>query len=298
MDGYICQGASKTIELWMFNSADHLTEATGKTVTVAISKAGGAFGAPSGGATATEVGNGLYTIGLSATDTNTLGFLAIRATATGCDNFRVTREVIPAATVNSVVVPSVNSYGAGGILVAPSQGYAQSVGASSITLSASDNDAAFSKAGWYIKITEATTGAGQMVLISAYNTGTRTATVTWDGVQPTGTVGYVLVPPNVTLTDATTIWSAATRTLTDGAADPTTIAAAVITALGATTVDQSITFFKSIAQILAMAQGVTSGFSPSGGTVKFFAPDGVTARITATVDSSGNRQSVTATPPA
>ena len=54
---------------------------SGDTVTVNISKAGGggipgAFGAPSGGATATAIASGWYYIGLSGTDTNGAGVLA------------------------------------------------------------------------------------------------------------------------------------------------------------------------------------------------------------------------------
>jgi hypothetical protein len=69
----------------MVQSADHVTALTGASPTVSISKAGGSFGAPSGGATATEVANGWYKISLSTTDTNTLGDLSIHCTATSGD---------------------------------------------------------------------------------------------------------------------------------------------------------------------------------------------------------------------
>lgn len=64
-------------------STDHITGATGKTLTVTISKNGGAFSAPSGAIT--EVGNGFYQIAANSTDTNTLGCLKVHATASGCD---------------------------------------------------------------------------------------------------------------------------------------------------------------------------------------------------------------------
>jgi hypothetical protein len=70
----------------MVLTSDHISPATGKTVTVNIAKAGNAFGAPSGGATATEMSVGWYKIALSATDTNTLGDLSFDCTAAGADN--------------------------------------------------------------------------------------------------------------------------------------------------------------------------------------------------------------------
>jgi hypothetical protein len=54
---------------------------TAQTVTVSICKSGGTFGAPSGGATATEISAGFYKIQLSSTDTSGLGDLAYSCTA-------------------------------------------------------------------------------------------------------------------------------------------------------------------------------------------------------------------------
>lgn len=68
----------------MVLSVDHVTPATGKTVTVTLSKNGGNFGAAAG--SVTEVANGWYSLAGNATDRNTLGPLALHATATGCDN--------------------------------------------------------------------------------------------------------------------------------------------------------------------------------------------------------------------
>src|SRR6266566_7624413 len=59
------------------------TPATGKTVTVNVSKAGAAFGA-AGGAVA-EISAGWYKVSLSTTDTNTANDLAYNCTASGCD---------------------------------------------------------------------------------------------------------------------------------------------------------------------------------------------------------------------
>lgn len=64
-------------------SSDHVTGATGKTPTVTLSKNGGAFASPSGAVT--EIANGWYKVAGNATDTNTLGPLALHATASLCD---------------------------------------------------------------------------------------------------------------------------------------------------------------------------------------------------------------------
>jgi hypothetical protein len=80
-------------------SSDHISDATGKTVTCAISKNVGAFGAPSGGATATEIGNGWYYIAISTTDTNAAGPLIFRATASGMDSSEKDYLVVDPATV-------------------------------------------------------------------------------------------------------------------------------------------------------------------------------------------------------
>ena len=79
------------LAFFMALSIDHLTGATGKTVTVTLSKNGAAFGAASGAVT--EIGNGWYSIA-NATDFNTLGQLLIHATATGCDPFDGTLEIV------------------------------------------------------------------------------------------------------------------------------------------------------------------------------------------------------------
>lgn len=67
----------------MVDSTDHISAKTGLTVTVTVSKAGGAFGAAGG--TITEVSSGWYKIALTTTDTNTLGDLAYHCTSTGAD---------------------------------------------------------------------------------------------------------------------------------------------------------------------------------------------------------------------
>lgn len=67
----------------MVQSADHVTGLTGATVTVTLSKSGGSFASPSGAVS--EIGSGWYKVAGNATDTATLGPLALHATAASGD---------------------------------------------------------------------------------------------------------------------------------------------------------------------------------------------------------------------
>lgn len=67
----------------LVSSVDHVSPVTGASPTVAISKNGNGFAAPSGAVT--EVGNGWYKLAGNAVDRDTLGDLIINATAAGAD---------------------------------------------------------------------------------------------------------------------------------------------------------------------------------------------------------------------
>ncbi|MCK1670302.1 hypothetical protein [Bradyrhizobium sp. 150] len=76
-----------------------MTEATGKTIAITISKAGGAFGNPNAGATnATEISSGWYKVTLDTTDTATLGVLALRGSAATIDDVGDRFFVVSAST--------------------------------------------------------------------------------------------------------------------------------------------------------------------------------------------------------
>lgn len=72
-----------TREFLMVQSADHVSGLTGASPAVTLSKAGAAFGAAAGAVT--EVANGIYKIAFTTADTNTLGDLAVHATAASGD---------------------------------------------------------------------------------------------------------------------------------------------------------------------------------------------------------------------
>lgn len=72
-----------TREFLMVQTVDHVSGLTGGTVTVTLSKAGGAYSGAAG--TVTEVANGVYKIALTAADLNTLGDLAVHCTVASGD---------------------------------------------------------------------------------------------------------------------------------------------------------------------------------------------------------------------
>jgi hypothetical protein len=65
-------------------TSDHISPATGLSPTVTLSKNGGAFASPSG--TVSEIANGWYKVAGNATDTGTLGPLALHASVATADN--------------------------------------------------------------------------------------------------------------------------------------------------------------------------------------------------------------------
>lgn len=95
----IPQSTTKLVLFKAFLSSDHVTEATGKTIAITISKNGGAFGNPNAGATnATEISSGWYSVSLDTTDTNTLGPLAVRGAEGTIDDVGILLEVVSATS--------------------------------------------------------------------------------------------------------------------------------------------------------------------------------------------------------
>lgn len=95
----IPQSTAKRIVFKAYLASDHVTEATGKTIAITISKNGGAFGNPSAGATnATAISNGWYFVDLSTTDTNTLGPIAVRGAEATIDDVGVLLEIVSATS--------------------------------------------------------------------------------------------------------------------------------------------------------------------------------------------------------
>lgn len=82
----IPKGVEWTCVFVMKLSADHITPATGKTVTVQVSKDGGAFATSTN--SASEISNGWYKVVLTATEMNA-SLIAVKATETDCDQTNI-----------------------------------------------------------------------------------------------------------------------------------------------------------------------------------------------------------------
>ncbi len=124
--GYALKQSSTARELlfWLFDTGT-VTPSTGKTPTVTIRKAGGSFATPAGAVS--EVGNGLYSVAGNATDTATLGPLALYATASGSDPTEEMYEVVAydpadAVRLGLTALPNANAGANGGLPLGDASG--------------------------------------------------------------------------------------------------------------------------------------------------------------------------------
>ncbi len=88
----ITSGTTPKVPILLVSTADDKTAVTGAALTVQLSKNGGAFAAATNAAA--EIGSGWYVVTLTATETNTVGPLILRATATGADEWRDYHQVV------------------------------------------------------------------------------------------------------------------------------------------------------------------------------------------------------------
>src|SRR6266478_4504814 len=144
----------------LVQSADHITGLTGASPTVTLSKDAGAFGAASGAVT--EVSAGWYKLAANATDRNTLGSLALHATAASADPTDDLYEIIAG-----------DPFAVAGAL---RSGTAQAGAATTITLDAGASATNNLYIGSLVTLTSGT-GAGQTRTITAYNGSTKVANV-------------------------------------------------------------------------------------------------------------------------
>lgn len=100
----IKQSTARNRMILMIDSSDHVTGKTGLTVTVTLSKDGGAFGALGG--SVTEISSGWYKVALNTTDTGTLGDLAFHATAAGADPTDIVDQVVVTLPGEAVTISS------------------------------------------------------------------------------------------------------------------------------------------------------------------------------------------------
>jgi hypothetical protein len=242
----------------LVQSSDHITGLTGATPTVTISKAGGAFAAPSGAVA--EIGSGWYKVAGNATDTATLGPLALHATATSGD---------PCDALYEVVAHDVQDALRLGLSSLPSASPAASGGLPTVG-----------------------TGAGQV-----NPDGSGSVPVAFGTTLPASpaanTVGEALKFADTRLDAAVS-----TRSTFAGGAVASVTAGVTLAAAGldSITVETGLNGRQALAEILAACAGVLSGAGT--GTITIKNPAGATTRITATTDSSGNRSAIALNPPA
>jgi hypothetical protein len=101
----IDQSTTYNLVVLMVDSTDHITGKTGLTLTVTASKDGAAFASIT--PTVTELANGLYSLALTASHTDTLGDLAIHCTGTAADPSDIISQIvlpIPTAAQNATAV--------------------------------------------------------------------------------------------------------------------------------------------------------------------------------------------------
>jgi hypothetical protein len=86
------QSTTYNLQVFMTDSADHVSGKTGLTLTITASKDGAAFASIT--PAVTETSNGFYSLALTTTHTNTLGDLAIHVTGSGADPTDLVCQVI------------------------------------------------------------------------------------------------------------------------------------------------------------------------------------------------------------
>lgn len=91
----LLQSTAYNLMIFMVSSTDHISGATGLTLTISASKDGAAFASIT--PTVTERGTGWYNLALTTTHTNTLGDLAFHITGSGADPTDFKCKVVSAA---------------------------------------------------------------------------------------------------------------------------------------------------------------------------------------------------------
>jgi hypothetical protein len=111
------QSATIRVPLQAYLASDHVSPALGKTIAVTVSKNGGAYANPSGGATnAVEIGSGSYYVDLSTTDVGTAGPLFVKGAEGTIDTVTVVYQVVNAHHGGFDALPDAAAEAAGGVI--------------------------------------------------------------------------------------------------------------------------------------------------------------------------------------
>ena len=290
----LIQQATTYTRLFQMWQNDHVTPATGKTVTVNLSKAGAAFAAAAG--TVTELSNGFYKVALTIADTGTLGDLGYNCTATGCDDTKFIDEIIAinlqdAVRAGMTALPNVVSGSAGAIPTTGTGANQIAVAAGAVTVG-TNND----KTGYGLSGAERTALAGVILTDTTDTLGADIAAILTQVNKLHFNGNFVQVDIQTWLTQAVTVdpnnlpnvnalsWGAAGQPSTvDGAITPQPTQFKVAVGLGDITGTQCI--FTSGALKGHRLQVLT--YTPASGIVTFAAP-GFTLGTTPTAPAGGD----------
>jgi hypothetical protein len=188
--GYLKQSATPTIVLGPFLGAtDGVTAQAAAGPVPKLSKNGAAFAARSDATSIAHMENGYYTCVLNATDTNTLGVLAVGATGTASLPVRQDYLVVTADEWDRLH-DTVGAVPAIGII---DRGTAQSATSTTLVLRAAATFADDTVIGASLMAFGSTQGYWQTRSVTDYVLSTDTATVDAWTVTPSGTITYVLL---------------------------------------------------------------------------------------------------------
>lgn len=286
---------------FMADSADHITGKTGLTPTVTISKNGAAFGAVSGAVS--EISSGWYKVAGNATDSNTLGSLALHATGTGADPCDMLFEVVKFDLANGrtgMDFSNFTSLAAGGMapLGIVDSGTLQSATGTGAVIRSAASFADNLLNGATIILTGGT-GAGQARTITG-NTQSSDAIVvdTWT-TTPDNTSTYIIVgtPPGSTVSPLpVNVTAMASDVITSSVLDTTAVAeiVAAVFARAFSAAYGSLTFEQIMKIVIAALAAKISGAGTTTVTIRNINDSADV--IVATVDADGNRSAVTLTP--
>ena len=244
--GYIKQSATPTIVLGPFlDSTDGVTAKTAASPVPKLSKNGAAFAARSDATAIVHMENGYYTVVLNATDTGTLGLLAVGGTGTASLPVRQDYMVVTGQEYDRMHLTT-GSVASLGIL---DRGTATAATSTTLVIAASSTFADSTLVGATLMVFGSTQNYWQSRSVTAYTASTFTATVDAFTVTPSGTISYLLlagapssatnVPSvNVVKIAGQTASAAATVTFPGTIASTTNITAGTVTtATNVTTVN-------------------------------------------------------------
>lgn len=171
----------------LVQSSDHITPLTGAAPTVKLSKNGGGGAAPSGTVSEVDATNmpGWYKVAGNATDSNTLGSLALHATAASAD---------PSDTIYEVVAQDLTTATVAAVTTVTNLTNAPTAGDLTATMKASVTAAATAATPTAAAVTAAVTVTGDLSATMKASVTTAATAATPAAASVTGAVGSVVAP--------------------------------------------------------------------------------------------------------